>query len=267
MAELRGTSLDLDSPSADLVSAYKICFDAERIVLTNLESTSIEGRKSELLKKLKNVRILGHLLAYGPSDESKNHIATTILYSDYRVEQKEKKPWLDVATAGLDMLVEEGQYYDTYLLRPCQSPITQHFLDADARLTVSKVIKLTPSESHPPSRPSIRQRKEQVKVNYQKTKNVVCIFFILDLHQALTSHSRLSLAMDSETCCQVQWTELIIGTSTILKITNYSMGVSELLNAHISSPDQLIKMYPAKQVKPRFVLHLERRKLVNLRIH
>lgn len=117
------TPLDptFNHPSPSLVSAYKECFQGEKMILSELKLASTEARMSELAKQLKNVRVLGHLLVHGPSDASKKHIMSTIFSSGYRKENQDStKPWLDIGTTTLDMLVREGQYYDTYLLRPCQ---------------------------------------------------------------------------------------------------------------------------------------------------
>lgn len=58
-----------------------------------------------LEKKLVNIRILGYLLVFGPTNTSRKHIAKTIL--------------TDI-NGGPDKVIDQGRFYDQYFLRPCE---------------------------------------------------------------------------------------------------------------------------------------------------
>ncbi len=115
-----GLDKDFDHHLPSMVSAYKMCFAAEKQILDQLNEDPTDVQRSELRKMLKNIRVLGHLLAHCPSDAGKEHIRETIFSPDYRTENRDdSKPWLDIGTTTVEMLVQQGQFYDTFLIRPC----------------------------------------------------------------------------------------------------------------------------------------------------
>jgi len=149
MAGRQGTGLDknFNHSSPTMNSAYMMCFDAEKHILDELQGELTVARKSELRIKLKNIRILGHLLTHGPSDASKTHIMQAVLSSGRQGEAGNgSRPSVEVVTADVDKLVPLGEYYDKYLLRP-----------------FSHIGYRTPQPSRHPSRPSFEVHVESIK--------------------------------------------------------------------------------------------------------
>lgn len=169
-------------------SAYMMCLDAEKHVLLELQGELTAARKSELRIKLKNIRILGHLLAHGPSDASKTHIMQAILSSGCQGGASNSSgPSVEVVTADVDKLVSLGEYYDKYFLSPCKFLATYVFATAlnFRDELVSHIGYRTPQPSRHPSRPSFEVHMGSIKElllknpsNHRQAKELVCIPFL-----------------------------------------------------------------------------------------
>lgn len=71
--------------------------------------TATEARALET--KLVNIRILVHLLVFGPTDTIREHIAKAVLTDKNR---------------GFDALVSRGAFYDQLFLRTCKVSLSHH---------------------------------------------------------------------------------------------------------------------------------------------
>jgi hypothetical protein len=91
-----------------VLSSYNICRDAEQKIMHRLSNAN-DDLCIELNQRLINVRILGHLLSYGPSDASIAYLAHSIVSTgDYAGESEGKK------------LAELGGFIETYFMRSCK---------------------------------------------------------------------------------------------------------------------------------------------------
>lgn len=86
-----------------IVSAHRRCRNVGKDISRMTKSSSVQSETIILHKQLVNVRILGHLLAIGPSDAAKTHIAKTILSCE------------DDGT-----LIQQGEFYDKHFIRACK---------------------------------------------------------------------------------------------------------------------------------------------------
>ncbi|KZV68376.1 hypothetical protein PENSPDRAFT_754125 [Peniophora sp. CONT] len=129
----RGQPLRLDfsnHPNPTVRGAYSICHEVEQRLIDN----GALAEDSDLHKNLINVRILGHLLSYGPSDVAIVEVALAIASAENR----------DARDGG--GLADLGGCYDNFLLR-----IFRQFKGR------------TPVGSHHHSRPSFHATQEEVQ--------------------------------------------------------------------------------------------------------
>jgi hypothetical protein len=71
-----------EHPNATVASAYNICRTVELNLLDKLKSPCHPDSIKELEKSLINVRILGHLLSYGPSETAITEVTRAIISAD-----------------------------------------------------------------------------------------------------------------------------------------------------------------------------------------
>src|SRR5258708_38461529 len=94
-----GLDKDFDHHLPSMVSAYKMGFAAEKQILDQLNEDPTDVQRSELRKMLKNIRVLGHLLAHCPSDAGNEHIRETLFSPDYRTQNTDdSSPRLNIRT-------------------------------------------------------------------------------------------------------------------------------------------------------------------------
>lgn len=95
---------DWTHPSPTVVAAYRACLELEKALANQGAQilSAVENRALE--KKLVNVRILGYLLIFGPTDTAREHVARTVL-----ADEEE----------GADISIR-GAFYDQLLLRACK---------------------------------------------------------------------------------------------------------------------------------------------------
>ncbi|KAI0054413.1 hypothetical protein BV25DRAFT_1895666 [Artomyces pyxidatus] len=122
------STFDHSSPSVKV--AYQVCYRAEQHLLELQKQDS----SKELDKKLINIRVLAHLLSYGPSDAAIAHVSRVILGCE-----------------DIEALATEGQRYDDHFLRPFRKQRGQ-----------------TPVPSHDSSRPSYDARRQDIEADMQR---------------------------------------------------------------------------------------------------
>ena len=98
-------SSDWTHVSPAVATAYEVCLEAEEelmhqqtVILTATETKALE-------KKLVNIRVLGYLLMFGPTDAARENIAKMTL------TDKGESP---------DALVDWRGFYDHFFLRTCK---------------------------------------------------------------------------------------------------------------------------------------------------
>lgn len=111
-----GTKLsdDWTHTSQDVTTAYQICLGVESCLMPQQGSNYTQAEKKRMEKNLINIRILGYLLIYGPTDIAREHIARTILTDK---------------DGGSAALIARGGYYDQHFLRPCTFSSSHDLLD------------------------------------------------------------------------------------------------------------------------------------------
>ena len=95
---------DWTHPSPTVVAAYRVCLELEKTLTGQGTQISSAIEKRALEKKLVNIRILGYLLVFGPTDTAREHVARTVL------ADKEEGAEINL----------RGAFYDHLLLRACK---------------------------------------------------------------------------------------------------------------------------------------------------
>lgn len=98
--------------SPAVAAAYGVCLDVEKELMRKQTPalTAVETKAVE--KRLVNIRILGYLLVFGPTDTAREHVANTIL------AEKDQ---------GSDTVISRGGFYDQLLLRSCQFSLSHTY--------------------------------------------------------------------------------------------------------------------------------------------
>lgn len=100
---------DFTHPSPTILEAHDICRNVETDLLTTLSHAMTGGERAVVNRKLINIRILGHLLTFAPSDRGKAHVASGI-----------------VACSSQEELFALGLFYDKHFIRTCKSYSSLH---------------------------------------------------------------------------------------------------------------------------------------------
>ena len=101
---------DWTHPSLAISTAYKVCLDLEKESIRQNAPNLTKANAEALEKKLVNIRILGYLLVFGPTDASREHVAKAVL-SD--------------AVGGPNEIINRGKFYDDFFLRPCEFSLSR----------------------------------------------------------------------------------------------------------------------------------------------
>ena len=96
---------DWTHPSLAISTAYEICLHVEKEFVRQNTPNLPKDDAEALEKNLVNIRILGYLLVFGPTDASREYVARTILTD---------------AGRGLDAITKLGWFYDEFFLRSCK---------------------------------------------------------------------------------------------------------------------------------------------------
>jgi len=96
-----------------VAAAYDFCLEVEKELMGQQSSIITATDTKALEKKLVNIRILGYLLMYVPTNAAREHIAKTILTDK---------------DGGFDTLINRGAFYDQLLLRTCKFPPSHNSL-------------------------------------------------------------------------------------------------------------------------------------------
>lgn len=91
--------------SPAVAAAYGVCLDVEKELMRQQTPTLTAVEAKVLEKKLVNIRILGYLLEFGPTDTAREHAAKAVLVDK---------------DGGSDAVTGRGGLYDQLFLRPCK---------------------------------------------------------------------------------------------------------------------------------------------------
>jgi len=88
-----------------VAAAYEACLEVEKELMRQQTSILTATDTKALEKKLVNIRILGYLLIFAPTNTAREHIAKTILADK---------------DGDSDALTNRGGFYDQLFLRTCK---------------------------------------------------------------------------------------------------------------------------------------------------
>jgi len=92
---------DWTHESLKITTAYRICLAADKQLQRAQTVPSVGVKNPD--RALVNIRVLGYLLVFGPTDTAREHIASTILKAK-----------------DLTSLIDLGEHYEKHFLRPCK---------------------------------------------------------------------------------------------------------------------------------------------------
>ena len=129
---------DWTHPSLAISTAYEICLHVEKEFMRQNTPNLPKDDAEALEKNLVNIRILGYLLVFGPTDTSREHVARMILAD---------------AGRGLDEIINRGRFYDEFFLRSCQFSPSQLSPEANLKTIQFARPKVVPPNSTLTRRP------------------------------------------------------------------------------------------------------------------